>query len=203
MANVKQAKLDFIKGYGENYRKLRKSKGLTLEELGKIIHYSDKTINNIETEQRTPTIEQLKAYHYKFGVSYEYLLGETDVTDMSLQSVCEFTGLSEEAVNTLHDLKNSSVDDDLLKVIEYLLSDYDLQCNAGTERICSLLGLIWEYLFAEYVLPDNNQHIEYRVKGYGDSFRFDILRIKELLQTEIVQKLNTAKSEIDKERNNK
>ena len=131
MANVKQAKLKCVKGkYGNNFKKLRVNHKMTLIQLGEKIHYSDRTINMIETENREPTIEQLQAYHDFFHVSYDYLLGETDVTDISIQAINEYTGLSESAINFLFKLKEKSeyrAYSDLLSVIitnpkfEYIL----------------------------------------------------------------------------------
>ena len=120
MANVAQAKFNFKKGYGENFKQLRLSKGLKLTELGKILHYSDRTLSMIETENRTPTNEQLIAYHDYFHVSYEYLLGETSVSQLSVQDICELTGLSESAISVLTRLKEKKdyrAYSDLLSII--------------------------------------------------------------------------------------
>ena len=46
---------------------------------------------------------ELKAYHEYFKVSFEYLMGETDVktVDEDIQAACKVTGLSEKALETI------------------------------------------------------------------------------------------------------
>lgn len=83
MANVAQAKL-CVKGYGKNFKALRENAKLTQEQLGDILHYSYKTISNIESEQRPPTNEQLLRYKNHFNVSLDYLTGHTTATDVNL-----------------------------------------------------------------------------------------------------------------------
>jgi transcriptional regulator with XRE-family HTH domain len=101
MANVAQAKL-CVKGYGKNFKALRENAKLTQEQLGDILHYSDKTISNIESEQRPPSNEQLLKYKDHFNVSLDYLTGHTTVTDVELSKMSEYTGLSEKALEELH-----------------------------------------------------------------------------------------------------
>lgn len=103
MANKPQPNFEFCKNYGENYKRLRTDKGLTQKELAKALNIVHSTISDIEKSKNPPTIEQLQAYHKYFGVSYEYLLGETYVMKPDLQLICEYTGLSENAVEKLHE----------------------------------------------------------------------------------------------------
>ena len=98
MANKKQAQLQFKEGYGKNLKALRESKHLTLKELGDKLHYSDKTIGHIETEQRTPTIEQINTYSDYFGASLDYITGRSSVENGDLKNACDITGLSESTV---------------------------------------------------------------------------------------------------------
>ena len=101
MANKKQPNFNYVKGYGENFKKLREKFGYTQGDLAKRFNVLNVTISNIEREKTTPTIEQLQLYHSEFNASYEYLLGETSVYDVSIQDVCEYTGLSESAINSI------------------------------------------------------------------------------------------------------
>lgn len=109
MANKPQVKLKFYKGYGDNFRKIRTEKDYTLDKMSKIINFSDKTINAIETEKREPTIEQLNIYVEKFGVSLDYLTGRTKAMQPDVAQICEYTGLSENAVKVLNEFKNASL----------------------------------------------------------------------------------------------
>lgn len=54
--------------------------------------------------QRTVTIDYLVKYANYFGVSTDYLLGLADpaTRDPKIKAICEYTGLSETAINALH-----------------------------------------------------------------------------------------------------
>lgn len=103
MANKPQPNFVFRENYGANYKFLREREKLTQKELAEKLHMVHSTISDIEHSKNPPTIEQLQAYHDFFHVSYEYLLGETDVTQTNLQDICEYTGLSEEAIEWLRE----------------------------------------------------------------------------------------------------
>lgn len=101
MANKPQVKLKCIKGYGNNFKKLRELNNLTQMQLSEQINFSDKVISLIEKEEREPTNEQLNAYCDRFNVSLDYLTGRTKAISATVQMICEFTGLSEKALLSL------------------------------------------------------------------------------------------------------
>lgn len=106
MANKPQVKLKCYKGYGDNFKKLRESKGLTQEQLYSKIPISDKTISQIETEQRIPTTEQINIYSDYFGASVDFLTGRTQIANPDNNLLSEYTGLSEETITMLVSLNN-------------------------------------------------------------------------------------------------
>jgi len=67
----------------QKLRDLRKSKGLTTTELGKIIGCSNPTITNYELGNRKPDPETLKKLADFFNVSVDYLLGREEFTKAS------------------------------------------------------------------------------------------------------------------------
>ena len=74
------------------------------------------------------SVKYLDMFADFYGVSRDYILGSSDVrsTSNDVKTVCSYTGLSESAVSMLHDLANSTyskTDNDILKVIDILLSD--------------------------------------------------------------------------------
>lgn len=111
MANKPQPNFEFCNNYGENYKRLRTDKGLTQKELAKALNIVHSTISDIEKSKNPPTIEQLQAYHKYFGVSYEYLLGETKAQSPDIQMICEYTGLSEAAVKRLRHIWHKDYND--------------------------------------------------------------------------------------------
>lgn len=104
--NKAQSNLEYKKGYGRNYARLReqkhnKKKDYTVRELAAELNISPSTISQIESEKRTPTVEQVMIYKKYFGVSLDYLVGETDVTEVDTAMFCKYTGMSEAAVKLL------------------------------------------------------------------------------------------------------
>jgi len=95
---------------GERYKALRLS---VKDESGQPISIKDfasncvnlqsPRISELENNRREMSLTELKAYHNYFKVSFEYLMGETDVTtiDDKVKAACEITGLNEEAVNAI------------------------------------------------------------------------------------------------------
>lgn len=70
--------------------------GLTAQSLGRY-----------ENNERKPDSEMVAALAHYYNVSTDYLLGLTDVetTDIQIQGVCKFTGLTENALNKLIQIK--------------------------------------------------------------------------------------------------
>lgn len=64
--------------FGGRLKKLRTSKRLTQEELGKIVHVSKVSISGYERGERSPDRETLTDLADYFEVSTDYLLGRTD-----------------------------------------------------------------------------------------------------------------------------
>lgn len=144
MANRPQETLNFKKGYGENFKKLRESRKLTQTELAEQIGYTNRTISLIEKEERKPTIEQLNIFCDKFNVSLDYLTGRTNTPYPDIQLVSEYTGLSEKAVDII---KN-------LPILDFNVMDYGelsrlkaLDMIINSKYFRKLLDSVCEYSF--------------------------------------------------------
>lgn len=85
------------------YMDLRNEAGLSQTELANAINCNKQYVSKIEDGSRTLSINMLIKYADYFNVSVDYLLGRTDVksTDPNIKQICEYTGLSEAAVNCL------------------------------------------------------------------------------------------------------
>ena len=70
---------------GRNLSILRKSKGMTQQELAQEINYSDKSISKWELGYALPSVDVLKDFAQFYGVSIDYLVSEQ--TEENLQSV--------------------------------------------------------------------------------------------------------------------
>ncbi|MBQ8176875.1 MAG: helix-turn-helix transcriptional regulator [Oscillospiraceae bacterium] len=115
--------------FGERLAALRNKKGLTQSELADNIKIQRVTIAKYETGQRAPSIDHLINFAEYFQVSTDYLLGltETATTDTNVQMVCASTGLSENAVKSLIDLKTDTEDGKRTKIYNNLKTNPELQ----------------------------------------------------------------------------
>lgn len=90
----------------ERIRECRKKAGLTQEELAERLHVKRQIISYYESveSERTPNIDILATMADLFKTTTDYLLGLTDVEspNTKIKDICEYTGLSEQAVETLH-----------------------------------------------------------------------------------------------------
>lgn len=66
------------------------------------------TVSNYANGQSVPDAEMLKKIADYFGVSTDYLVEKSDVEtpNVTVKEMCEYTGLSEKAVEALHDAKD-------------------------------------------------------------------------------------------------
>lgn len=74
----------------ERLKELRKSKKLTLKELGKMVGASESTISLYESGKRQPDYSTLQRFADVFEVTTDYLLGREDApskADEELQDV--------------------------------------------------------------------------------------------------------------------
>lgn len=64
--------------FGKKLRELRELKGLSQEELGKVLNKTKNNISQYETGKREPDLETLNKIADFFNVTTDYLLGRTD-----------------------------------------------------------------------------------------------------------------------------
>lgn len=64
--------------FGERLKELRKEKGRSQKEFGKIFGLSESAIGMYERNERTPDLEMIKKIADFFEVSVDYLIGRSD-----------------------------------------------------------------------------------------------------------------------------
>ena len=64
--------------FGERLKALRKSRNLTLQQVGDVVSSTKSTIGNLEHGRKKPSIDIVIALADFFEVSTDYLLGLTD-----------------------------------------------------------------------------------------------------------------------------
>ena len=98
-----------IEAFGQRLKELRNNKSqadivkLIFEKTG--LSITAQTYGRYENGKRKPDIEIIEALANTFDVSADYLLGISDIrsVDTNIKSICEYTGLSENAVEKLHE----------------------------------------------------------------------------------------------------
>lgn len=83
----------------------------TQEEIADYLQCSRVTITNYECGRRSPDYNSLVMLAKKYGVTTDYLLGVTnaETTDKDLRYICDYTGLSEQAIEELHTIYEMSL----------------------------------------------------------------------------------------------
>ena len=103
--------MDTMEYFSERLKKLREEKGISQTELGEALGISRSSISFYEKSERVPDIELLSDMARYFEVPVDYLLGLSNAkstNEPELKAICDYTGLSEEAVKNLHcDLEGS------------------------------------------------------------------------------------------------
>lgn len=68
----------FFPDFTTRLKQLRKSKGITLEQLGEYVGATKATIGNFENGNKKPSLDLLIKLADYFDVSIDYLVGRTD-----------------------------------------------------------------------------------------------------------------------------
>lgn len=82
-------------------RDLRKAKGISLKEFGKIIGVAESTVSLYENGKRQPDYDTLSKIADFFGVSTDYLLGRETKTVLTRRDEKEIKTIIDDTVNQL------------------------------------------------------------------------------------------------------
>lgn len=105
-------------------REIMKEKGTTQKELGDVLEVKRQTISLYTQGQSKPDSDGLKKIADYFNISADWLLGisSTKSTNTNIKAICEFTGLSDKAVEILEFL-NKSTEQNKCNLISLLIED--------------------------------------------------------------------------------
>lgn len=111
--------VDFRSGFPAGFKRVRKESGLSQDKFCKIFGVSLATVRGWEQGRHLPEIDTIERLCDFFHCCIDYLLHRTDYREYDAQLVHEYTGLSDDAVETLQLLKQ---DTQTMAVINHLLS---------------------------------------------------------------------------------
>lgn len=112
--------VDFYDVFPERLREVMQEHGTTQQELAEYIGKSRQAIGYYADGSSSPDWKTLAKIAQYFEVSADWLLGTTDVqsTDIDVQKICNYLGLSEQSVLFLH---NESADTGAISAFDRLL----------------------------------------------------------------------------------
>lgn len=130
---------------GKRIRELREAAAETQEELAKHLEVKRQIISYYENGTRVPNLEHLMliACHYNTTTDYLLCLSDVPTTDKDLKFVCEYTGLSNEAVENMQSHKNNAFYTTLLN---FLINNKVL--------LSALNNYLFSSVYSEYAKSD-------------------------------------------------
>ncbi|MCM1133883.1 MAG: helix-turn-helix domain-containing protein [Ruminococcus flavefaciens] len=164
---------------GERYKNLRLAltgkdgEPMSAKEFAKdVVGLATTRVSELENNKREMSLTELKAYHNGLGVSFEYLLGETDTMTISedIQTACKVTGLTERAMTNLIINK-----EEIIKVVNFIF-----------ENEMALMYKLTHYFNAPI---DNSQWVQITEKGELVEFGAYNMSCFDVKVSEIVEKV--------------
>ena len=133
MARAKKV-CDYYSTLAVRLRTLISEKGTNITKVAKVAEVTRQAVSAYQDGSSQPTADTLTKIAKHFNISVDWLLGLSKVktTDPKIKEICEYTGLSDEAVEFLHNHR----DDNEINVLNNLV---------GTINFWKLLKGIGEY----------------------------------------------------------
>lgn len=160
-------KASALKGYDNIFstrlRKLMEDNKITQQTLADKTGCSRQAISQYMDGTSAPNVDKLISIAKFFDVSTDYLLGlaQEPTTNMELNSICEYTGLRKNTIETLHNIYNN----DILCTLNHLIEDmgYKKEGEFLTVNESSILNAICDYYLCEKTAEE--QFVTYTSTG--------------------------------------
>lgn len=148
----------------ERFQELIRDSGKTRQVIAQDIGCDTSTVTKQFNGDMKISVDYLVKYARYFGVSTDYLLGlqKEPTSNKDISFICEYTGLSQNAIKSLH-LENEvsskrDIDKELLHYIDYLIL-----CNISDD-----FGSEYYYLLDYLRVMENVQGIEQKIAVIED-----------------------------------
>ena len=182
--------------FGKRLKELRKEHGCTIEQFADMVSISKSTLGYYENDKRMPDIEILARISNVLNVSADYLIGRTNTTVRKgkLKTVCDFTGLSDQAAEYLSELVENR-DYAKLSVINHLFKELceDYAFYSGEDEASSLLGSLFR-CFEKFTGSENDWE---NYVDLGDEKRKEVLAAayRQFMLNQVVKALELSSEE--------
>ena len=161
-----------------------------------MVGISKSTLGYYENDKRMPDIEILARIANVLNVSADYLIGRTNTTDRKgkLKTVCDFTGLSDQAAEYLSELVENR-DYAKLSVINHLFKELceDYAFYSGEDEASSILGSLFR-CFEKFTGSENEWE---NYVDLGDEKRKEVLAAayRQFMFNQVVKALELSSEE--------
>ena len=114
---------DYKNIFSKRLKELRTERGETQQVACNEIDKHINTLKNYENGERLPNLGEFLRIKDHYGVSFEYLIGESDIksNDISFKEINKITGLSEKSINVLS--KRVQINGNRLKILNYIIEN--------------------------------------------------------------------------------
>lgn len=114
---------DYKNIFSKRLKELRTERGETQQVACNEIGIHINTLKNYENGERLPNLGEFLRIKDHYGVSFEYLIGESDIksNDISFKEINKITGLSEKSINVLS--KRVQINGNRLKILNYIIEN--------------------------------------------------------------------------------
>jgi transcriptional regulator with XRE-family HTH domain len=190
-------------GIGENIKKIRKLKKVTLVQLEKKTGISNGSLSNIENDKRNPSIETLKKISDALCASTNYF---TDFEGMLnrlnfLQDILAENPLDKKVSDLFQKAKNYSLTDEDIKDVDAYIRKYIIKRSSNynnepliADNVEAKSYALFESLFYSLGYTKENLN-EYQLQyffqnkddeeGTSEFLKYLFLKVKNLMETEI------------------
>lgn len=107
--------------FSKGLKKARKKKGIKQKDLANKMNMSIETVRNWEQGRNVPEMDTIIKLCEYFECDIDYLFNRLENKTHDLQFVCDYTGLTEEAVRALHYQNKATNRIEMLKTLSYLI----------------------------------------------------------------------------------
>lgn len=181
--NEKEKKLRKI--FSSRLLELRLKKGETRLNASKTIGIHNNTLRNYEEGERLPNILEFKKICDHYNVSYQYLLGESDVkcSDLNFIEINKLTGLSEKSINVLSN--KVRINGNRLKILNYIIEN-EIKYQFITVLELFLMCRVEDKSIYNKLIPGDTKQIE-KSSLLSSIFKCDIDKILYRMENDLFE----------------
>ena len=159
------------------------------KDLAQFLGVSDNVISYYLSDQRSPTTDKLPKIADFFHTTIDYLLGRcpSESTNINIQAISNYTGLSDRAIQMLHELSQRSKGDAIKAEYQSMIAQYQSTINYHDAELTKLgftngcSDVFPDKIVKQLIKNENNREI-FTQLGFADGYSYEFLdKIEKLL----------------------